>query len=377
MNAIAHEFDKFQSSVNFHKCLNEVDELLELVEHTQQLIENDSTHANTYLKDLERHFRLIEKRITDDEKEIYSSLVKFGKVMDRTFKSSTSTNTKEAPISPGLELDKAVLMHLARSGEFDVATKLIEESHVTVPDHLLSEFAHMYGILQYITSKNLNPAIQWAAGKRQELLSRGSNLEFCLHKLQFIRYLVDEKSPKLALQYAQAHLSVFGDRYLDDISQLMSAILYVDKLESSPYSRIFSTPSFDQLYSMFASEFCSFLGLPPDSPLLLAVTAGTIALPAIAKIENIMKAQGAAWTTKQELPVEIELPENLRFHSIFVCPVSKEQTTEENPPMMLPCGHVVANNSLRSLCKDSPNHTFKCPYCPMDSTQTQAKRVYF
>ncbi len=29
------------------------------------------------------------------------------------------------------------------------------------------------------------------------------------------------------------------------------------------------------------------------------------------------------------------------FYSIFACPVSKEQSSEENPPMMLPCGHVL------------------------------------
>ena len=29
------------------------------------------------------------------------------------------------------------------------------------------------------------------------------------------------------------------------------------------------------------------------------------------------------------------------FHSIFACPVSKDQSTRDNPPMLLPCGHVL------------------------------------
>ena len=28
------------------------------------------------------------------------------------------------------------------------------------------------------------------------------------------------------------------------------------------------------------------------------------------------------------------------YYSVFTCPVSKDQSTPENPPMMLPCGHV-------------------------------------
>ena len=33
------------------------------------------------------------------------------------------------------------------------------------------------------------------------------------------------------------------------------------------------------------------------------------------------------------------------FHSIFACPVSKDQSTDTNPPMLLPCGHVLCQVS--------------------------------
>lgn len=70
--------------------------------------------------------------------------------------------------------------------------------------------------------------------------------------------------------------------------------------------------------------------------------------------------------------VEVPLPPAYHFHSIFVCPVSKEQSTEDNPPMMLPCGHVIAEESLRALAKHG---RFKCPYCPTESTLKDAKKV--
>lgn len=73
------------------------------------------------------------------------------------------------------------------------------------------------------------------------------------------------------------------------------------------------------------------------------------------------------------LQVEIPLPPSYLFHSIFVCPVSKEQATDENPPMMMPCGHVIAEESLHRLSK---SNRFKCPYCPNESHPKDARKIF-
>lgn len=84
-----------------------------------------------------------------------------------------------------------------------------------------------------------------------------------------------------------------------------------------------------------------------------SVTVGTTALPVIMKLYKIMSAKKTGWSQQDELPVEIPLSEDLRFHSVFACPVSKEQATESNPPMMMPCGHVICKESLMRLSKSS------------------------
>lgn len=78
-----------------------------------------------------------------------------------------------------------------------------------------------------------------------------------------------------------------------------------------------------------------FQGHSPDSPLYVAVTIGSLALPTIIKMSSVMaRGAGIEWTSAGELPVEIPLSDDRRFHSVFSCPVSKEQGTEENPPMV-------------------------------------------
>src|SRR6266404_6722836 len=51
------------------------------------------------------------------------------------------------------------------------------------------------------------------------------------------------------------------------------------------------------------------------------------------------------------MQIEIPLPAENRYHSVFACPVSKDQSTEQNPPMMMSCGHVVSKDSLHKLSK--------------------------
>lgn len=111
-----------------------------------------------------------------------------------------------------------------------------------------------------------------------------------------------------------------------------------------------------------------------ESPLrVVADIGGGGALNRIEKGRKVMLGRG--WSQVDELPIEIPLPPQNRYHSIFACPVSKEQTTDANPPMMLACGHVVAKDSLTKLSK--PGGRVKCPYCPVEGQVTSALKLVF
>lgn len=241
---------------------------------------------------------------------------------------------------------------------------------------LQQHFSEMYQILEALRQHhNLEPAIAWARTHSIVLEARGSNLEYDLCRLQYIKTFMSEGA-SAALLYARTRLSTFPSRYAQQTQELMGALAFIPNLSGSPYANLFSNSASDTTITAsgaFTAEFCALLSLSSASPLLTAVTAGCMALPTLLKLSQIQQAHRTSWTTEAELPVEVELPPAYHFHSIFVCPVSKEQSTDANPPMMMPCHHVICKESLERVSRGS---RFKCPYCPAESLPTEALRVF-
>lgn len=117
------------------------------------------------------------------------------------------------------------------------------------------------------------------------------------------------------------------------------------------------------------------------SPLAVTVAAGSVALPQLLKMIKVHKKSSMAGppitglSNEDTMPMEIELGPEFQFHSIFACPVSKEQVLKDNPPYMLPCGHVLSLHTIENMA--GMRQTFKCPYCPEESDRDSCRRLYF
>ena len=73
--------------------------------------------------------------------------------------------------------------------------------------------------------------------------------------------------------------------------------------------------------------------------------ASTLSLPTLTqKLSNLRDRKDFEKMT--ELPVEIELGKEFKFHNIFKCPVAKEISQKDNPPCLLTCGHVISKLSM-------------------------------
>lgn len=54
----------------------------------------------------------------------------------------------------------------------------------------------------------------------------------------------------------------------------------------------------------------------------------------------------------------------------------RDQSTPDNPPMLLPCNHVLCEQSVQKLAK-SRTRIFKCPYCPMEARVDNLRPLTF
>ncbi|KAI1338750.1 CTLH/CRA C-terminal to lish motif domain-containing protein [Xylariaceae sp. FL0016] len=436
MSHLQKDLEKLTGSARLSNVVDDADEILDLLISARERVAaaNDPHTTSLTLTKLQNPVKEKLESMKNNLNQVHRAQNDFNKSLKAAFARAQGTlPTEHDPMEAHTPfINRAIAMHLLREGHFGVASTFIGEEqsqHELDPDEmtphpssqhspsttytttsrrsatpddamitdadiptnltahqskaLQEQFAGMYSILTALKNHDLFPAIDWARRNSEELEARGSNLEFELCKLHFIwlfkgpsvNGLPDgpENGVQGALKYGQQNFSRFQNRHLREIQQLSCAMVYAPNLGASPYRSMFDVSlAFDEVSSSFTREFCSLLGLSAVSPLYVAATAGALALPQLVKYTNKMKAKGTEWTTQNELAFETPLPKSMVYHSIFVCPVSKEQTTDTNPPVILPCGHVLAKESLQRLAKGS---RYKCPYCPSEGVMKDAKEI--
>lgn len=342
-----------------------------------------------------KHIQEIKKqsaKLSETAKEFQGLLGKCSKAVEKKFKSDLDEIwDPKALVGKDAIIQRILLTHFIREGRFDLAETFCKEANLELDAKLSNQFMEMFLISKALREENSDLAIEWAQKHSKELAASGSSFEFKLYQFRYVRKtytrylsLVKAFNIKGALAFAQAHFHKFSGKHMKgifiltlEIQQLMCCILFAKRLLSSPYSHFADPYLASSLQTQFSREFSQLLGQSFESPLYTCVTVGSTALPMIMKLSTLMKDKSLEWSQSNELPVTLPLLETQRYHSTFVCPVTKEQGTEINPPMMMLCGHVLSKESLMRLAKGSMASRFKCPYCPVDSTASQAVRIYF
>ena len=354
--------------------------------------------------------------ISSDTKELHGAVGKLGKFVDKEFSTDICGAMRQVPLDRHI-FDRVVAEHLYHEGAFDVADAFVEEAGILDGDLLKAPYASMHAILEQLRQHNLAPALAWAEANREALRQKNggrgllpksvsvysqvangkakptngfqlpSPFEFSLHRLGFIQTL-QNTGQQAALEYARRHLPAFQTSHMKEIQRLMGALCYYKRVKaktllgaplSGPYSDLLGEQLWKEVGLDFQRQSCWLMGQAQDSPLLVTTAAGAAALPTLLKLASVVsKTQPAVDLAEQsnELPVEVPLGQEFVFHSIFACPVSREQSNAENPPMMLPCGHVLSKHSVLRVAK-SVTRAFKCPYCPREATLQQCMELHF
>lgn len=316
----------------------------------------------------------LQSTLVSDHKSVGTAIKKFGKSID----SATETNLGEL-CAPGVRLpsskiNDAIASHLFREGMFDVGRTFLRESGVQFQETSKKPFEQLYNILTAFRNDNLQLAIEWTR-ENDEFLKQNSstNLQFRLHCLAYLQILHKSGTRDQALQYAQKHLSAFP-QCIGHVQKLMTCLLYANSLNQSPYKSLVHPSRRDDIERCLSREYCRAQGLTMDSLLLTVVRCGTKAIPTLLKATRVASYLHELGMD-DALPVEIDIGRECSFHSIFTCPVSKEEASDgNNVPMILPCGHVLSKQSIMRLPRGTSR--FKCPYCPMEQVIEECRELY-
>lgn len=316
--------------------------------------------------------KALQASLVSDHKSVGAAMNKYGKAIDNATVTNLSDICAPSVRLQGDAINDAVAAHLFREGMFDIGRSFLKEARVDLSDDHIRPFERLYHILTAFRANDLEPAIAWTQEQRHCLSSTDSNLEFRLHCLAYLQILQNE-SRQAALSYARIHLSQFPE-HISVVQKLLTCIIFKSDIAASPYKHMVHPSHRDNIERCLSREYCRAQGLPKDSLLLTVVRCGTKAIPTLLKASRIAQNLHELGID-DALPVEIDVGRDCRFHSIFTCPVSKEEAMDDNNvPMILPCGHVLSKQSIARLPRGSAR--FKCPYCPNEQVGSDCRELH-
>ncbi|KAG6406725.1 hypothetical protein SASPL_134334 [Salvia splendens] len=303
-----------------------------------------------------------------------TELTRYQKVLEKVLHPDISMACVDADFDRHI-INQIIIRHFYSEALFDIVDCLVKEAGEDEAISLRLQYQELHEILEALKSRDLGPASKWISANQERLRESGLDLELKLHKLQFVD-LLQGKGRSAALKYARTYLAPLASCHMDAIQRLLCSVLWAERLDRSPYADLADPSNWGSFAEDVTWAFCSFTGRSMRDPLTVALAAGMEGLPTLLKLANAMAANKQEWEAMKQLPVPLELGREFHFHPILVCPVSRDQCSEENPPMLLPCGHVLCQQSIDKLSK-AGTRNFKCPNCPHGASLSQCKQLCF
>ena len=298
-------------------------------------------------------------------------------------------------------IKELIVEHLIRKGNVKTVQRYLEESKLEL-DTLSKDimiFQEYYDIINDLNDNKIKKLYDWCTKNRDILLkntgeaitnkSKDENIEenkdiyFECVKYNYILLLEDEtKTVEDCVDYTRKHFKPFitDKNYIKEISKLMTKLLFrktdKEKSEINTESKIEeknkregNKEGLEFIKNLFIETFLKLNHKSRDDTLNTILLAGRYVLPQVVESEEKLakdkdKKNIEVDKEKNQLMYSLELPEELVFHNIFVCPISKEIATADNPPIRLNCGHCICNNSFEKIEKTGTRRNqIKCPIC--------------
>ncbi|CAD6611579.1 HN1_G0045890.mRNA.1.CDS.1 [Saccharomyces cerevisiae] len=414
LDSFETEFAKFYTDsnleeTNLQKCLDHTHEfksqLKKLKAHLNKHIQESKPEVYNKLSDKEkqkfkRKRELIIEKLSKSQRQWDHSVkkqIKYVSQQSNRFNKSTLNKLKEFDIDSVYvnklpketmeNVNEAIGYHILRYsidnmplGNKNEAFQYLKDVY-GITNKESTEFIEMGQIVHDLKKGDTESCLKWCSNEMESLSSNHtalSSLKFDLYTLSAMQIVKHGNPVELYYQITQnAPLDCFRHREKELMQNVVP--LLTKSLVGQPIEDIDSklNKELKECTSLFIKEYCAAKHMFFDSPLFLIVLSGLISFQFFIKYKTIRELAHVDWTTKDELPFDVKLPDFLtHFHPIFICPVLKEETTTENPPYSLACHHIISKKALDRLSKNG-TITFKCPYCPVNTSMSSTKKVRF
>ena len=297
-------------------------------------------------------------------------------------------------------IKELIVEHLIRKGNVKTVQRYLEESKLEL-DTLTKDimiFQEYYDIINDLNNNKITKLYDWCTKNRDILLKNTENIKGNKGKdenmenkdiyFECVKYSYnllledDSKTVEDCVEFTRKHFKPFisDKNYIKEISKLMTKLLFKktdkEKSEINTESKIEeknkgegNKEGLEFIKNLFIEKFLKLNHKSRDDTLNTILLAGRYVLPQVVESEEKLakdkdKKNIEVDKEKNQLMYSLELPEELIFHDIFVCPVSKEIASADNPPIRLNCGHCICKNSFDKIEKSGVRHNqIKCPIC--------------
>lgn len=268
-------------------------------------------------------------------------------------------NTLESDVWRQKRLDRLLVDHLLRSGYHRSAAMLTEHSDLNNLTNL-DIFLVSQRIKESLTAHDTSKCLAWCHENRSRLRKIKSPLEFKLRQQEFIEFIKQGKRDQ-AVIHARKHFSNIDDVHQREFQQTMGLIMHPLDTKMEPYRSMLDNLRWQELIELFKEENCKLYQLNTVSVFSVVIQAG---LSALKTSHCYLKSGQRNPDCPICSPMLNQLSKGLPLphcsQSKLICPISGQPMNENNPPMMLPNGHIYGENSLKEM--SASNHgRVRCP----------------
>ncbi|TBU04747.1 hypothetical protein CWI36_0719p0040 [Hamiltosporidium magnivora] len=197
--------------------------------------------------------------------------------------------------------------------------------------------------------------------KENRNLLRGKDLLFYYNCLQFITF-TRNKWYKRGIIFARENLKEYfmSRQFKKRVKRLMCILSGTDY-------EVYWKYYLEKIVEQVCVDFCYLKNYPGTNILDILFRNGKNVFPELVQASANYFKQSVVTVDEEEIPVQVSVTEDGKFHSQFVCPVLKVLCENDNLPSLLECGHVISSKAVSKLSKNNTFVCFKCPYCPQES----------